>query len=300
MSKFLFIAVITVLVCPCVVAAQTKPPRALWVWDSSPLLRDARERESFLDFCERHDIGFVWVQIATHAVQADRSLDGATEWKALLADVHRRGMKLHALDGDPQYTLRARHETVLSMVDAVIAYNASALPAERFDGIHLDIEPYLLRAWSDQSARKQLLADYLDLNDRVVSRSHANGLAYGVDVPFWWPSIGDATDHLLRTVDIVGIMDYRTVADGPDGIIAHALDTIERADRIDKARVFVGVETVGLSDSVPSKVTFAGKSLAQMNGELGATEAALVDRRSYAGIAIHFYTTFRQIAESPY
>jgi hypothetical protein len=41
----------------------------------------------------------------------------------------------------------------------------------------------------------------------------------------------------------------------PDGIIAHALDTIERADRIGKARDFVGVETSGVSEGVPSKVT---------------------------------------------
>jgi hypothetical protein len=36
-----------------------------------------------------------------------------------------------------------------------------------------------------------------------------------------------------------------------------------------------------------------------MNAELSAAEAALVHRHSYAGIAIHFYATFRQIADAP-
>jgi hypothetical protein len=281
--------------------ATATPPRALWVWDSAPLLHDVDARHDFLDFCERHRIGIVWAQILTVGTGADRRVGGGAEWKALLADVHRRGMTLHALDGDPHYAVRAQHDTVLSVVDAVVAFNARTDDTERFDGVHFDIEPYLLPEWGDPRLREPLLADYLDVNQAAAARARAAGLAYGVDIPFWWPE----TDGLLDIADNVGIMDYRNVASGPDGIIEHAIHTLERADQVSpKTRVFVGVETDvdrGADGVVAterrSKITFAGRSVRDMNAELAASETALATRHSYAGIAIHHYVSFRRLAE---
>ena len=54
-------------------------------------------------------------------------------------------MSVHALDGDPHYALRDQHAVPLSIVNAVVAYKAAAAANERFDGIHFDNEPYLLR-----------------------------------------------------------------------------------------------------------------------------------------------------------
>ncbi|HKC55974.1 MAG TPA: hypothetical protein VKC35_07600 [Vicinamibacterales bacterium] len=297
MTRLLWAAMFAVL-SSLTPAAHPTPPRALWVWDPSPLLDDVRERGVFLDFYERHRIGTVWAQISTGGTGAQRRLDRAAEWRVLLAEVHRRGMTLHALDGDPQYALRAQHDVALSMIDAVSAYNAAVPPLERFDGMHFDNEPYLLPEWMEPAARARLLADYLDLNERAAARSHAAGLAYGVDIPFWWRS-ADPTDRLLDIADNVGIMDYRNQAGGPDGIVAHAVDTLERTDQIAKARVFVGVETGGAAAGTPSKVTFAGTSIRDMNAELDTAEKALAGHRSYAGIAIHDYPAFRHLAESP-
>ena len=213
--------------------AQTAPPRAMWLWDPAPLLDDAAARRDFFAFCERHRIGIVWAQIATRANVDRRQLDRASDWKALIADAHRRDMKVHALDGDPHYVLRDQHALVLSTLDAVAAYNTAAAANERFDGVHFDNEPYVLLDWRDPRLRERLLEDYLDLNARAAAAARAAGLAYGVDIPFWWGSIDEVTgeptgivsfrgtrqaasDHLLAIVDNLGIMDYRTTAAGPD------------------------------------------------------------------------------------
>ena len=219
-------------------AAQT-PPRAMWLWDSSPLLADAGARRDFFAFCERQRIGIVWAQIATSAGGNGRQVDRAADWKAFVAEAHRRDMKLHALDGDPHYALRDQHTAALAIVKAVVAYNATAAPNERFDGIHFDIEPHVLLDWRVPPLRERLLEAYLELNARAAAVAHDAGLAYGVDVPFWWP----ATSHLLGFVDNVGIMDYRTTATGPDGIIANATGTLQEAERLARPRVHVGVET---------------------------------------------------------
>jgi hypothetical protein len=60
---------------------------------------------------------------------------------------------VHALDGDPEFTRAAQHGTVLSIVNAVVAYNASVAPAARFDGVQLDIEPQALPERSAKACR---------------------------------------------------------------------------------------------------------------------------------------------------
>jgi hypothetical protein len=292
-------------------------PRALWVWDTAPLLADAHAREAFLAFCDEREIGAVALQVRSVSADGRRRIEDADRWAALLADLHRRGIRAHALDGDPHYALRAGHDTVLSIVDAVVAYNdAAADRAHRFDGVHLDVEPHLLPDWSVPGRRESLLAEYLDVIERAATRARAAGLVYGVDIPFWWgkpdvttgEAIGNTTfrgsrkpasEHVLAIADYVFIMNYRREATGQDGIIAHALDTLRAADEIGGVRVVVGVETEEVSDGVPAKATFDGMSLDEMNAELDETEDALSRFESYDGIAIHRYTTFRRIERSP-
>lgn len=330
-------------------------------------------------------------------------LDRADAWKALLAGVHRHDMRLHALDGDPHYALPARHAAFLSVVDAVIAFNAATPPGERFDGVHFDVEPHQLLEWSEPTTRETLFADFLDVNARAAARARSAGLAYGVDVPFWFPAI----PRLLLSIDNLGIMDYRTVAAGPDGIIEHAIDAIEQADSLARTRVFVGVETsvhtgkfvfltgvpraalrdaivshsavaallderhalviddgdivhIGIrkapdaadvlgeiaaafslapapaqgevpasiqaafrreggwshlkprvirrgetsfagmvaTERMPPTVTFADKSFNDLRAQLAASEVALAGHRSFAGMAIHHYVSFRQLANA--
>src|SRR5262245_17073157 len=204
-----------------VTTQEVTPRRGLWVWDS--VLHDAKEQHAFLDFCQRHHIAVVWMQVKTLGTGKDRRLDSAVDWEGLVAAAHRQGMKVAALDGDPHYVLPAQHEIVLSIVDAVVAYNASARPSERFDGIHLDIEPHVLPEWKDRTRREQLLTAYLDVTATAVARARVGGVPYAVDVPYWWSvavsETGEpastttfrgvrqsATDHLLEIVDIIGIM----------------------------------------------------------------------------------------------
>ena len=306
------------LLTPFLAAAdpQTKPDRGLWVWETAPLLREAGERQTFFEFCEAHGISIVAMQIATHGKGADRKLDARAEWTALITEAHRRRMRVHALDGDPKFARAAQHGTVLSIVNAVVAYNASVAPAARFDGMHLDIEPQALPEWKDPNTREPLLAEFLEINQGAAARARAAGLLYGVDIPFWWHVPDDVTgeplgivtfhgerklvtEHLLGFVDNIGIMAYRNVAAGPDGIITLALDTIQRVERTRNVRVFVGIETEKVREGVPATITFAGKTLRDMRKEISAAEATFARYSSFLGIAIHRYGSLREMPNEP-
>jgi len=289
----------------------------MWVWESAPIIRDASEQRAFFEFCQKHGVNVVAMQIATRGTGPDRQLAERAAWTAFLTEAHRRRMRVHALDGDPEYAHASQHATLLSIVNAVVAYNASVVPAARFDGVHLDIEPYLLPAWKNPATREPLLVEYLELNHEAAARVHAAGLLYGVDIPFWWHASDEvlggepvsmvrfrgerklALEHLLGFVDNIGIMAYRNVAAGADGIISLALDTIQRVERTRTVRAFVGIETEKVGAGVPSKVTFAGKTMRDMREEIRAAETVLARYSSFLGIAVHRYGTVRYMAKEP-
>lgn len=288
---------------------QTPTSRALWVWDSAPLLRDPSARRRFLEFCQARGINIAWVQVTRSA--AGNRLQHEDSWHDLLRDAHRGGVKIHALDGDPAYVLRERHYVILTLVDTIIRFNREAPPGQRFDGIHLDNEPYLLDGWQLPVIREGLLTAYLELNALVQRAVRAEGgLEYGVDIPFWWQyrddqtgaAIGDVTFagvrkaasfHILDLVDNVGIMDYRNVAGGDDGIIAHARALLEYGNGT-KANIFVGVETSPVVRVELPKLTFAGRSNAEMDDEVTLAHTAFTAYKSYAGFAIHHYVPYRE------
>jgi hypothetical protein len=290
-------------------AAQARPSRALWVWDSTALVQDAAARQDFLEFCRTGNIDIAWVQVA-RAIGGNRLLH-ESGWRSLLREAHLAGIKIHALDGDPEWVLRERHGLVLALVDTIIRFNRDAPVTERFDGIHLDNEPYLLPGWQLPDYRERLLADYLQLNATVQQLVRAEGgLEYGVDIPFWWNyrdeqtggAIGDVTFagtrkaasfHILDLVDNVGVMAYRNVAAGTDGIVAHAKDLLTYANGTN-AKVLVAVETSPVERVEMPKLTFDGRSNAQMEAELAVAHEAFSGHRSYAGFAIHHYEPYRR------
>ncbi len=206
------------------------------------------------------------MQITTIPTSDGRRIVHSEGWRVFLGAAHRSGLKVHALDGDPRYALRSSQALALAVVDAVVAYNQPAPADERFDGVHFDNEPYLLLEWQDPSSRERLLESFLDLNARALGKAHAAGIEYGIDIPFWWQARDDETGdvigavtfrgvrkaasfHCLDLLDNVGIMDYRNVSAGRDGIIAHARDLLEYADRVSRAKVYVGVETSSSADA---------------------------------------------------
>ena len=181
------------------------------------------------------------------------------EIRSFLKEAHRRDIQVHALDGYPEFALRENHAVPLAVVDEIARFNSQGEKEERFDGVHLDNEPYLILAWQDPARRERILHDFLSLNVECQRRARAAGLEYGIDIPFWWNAFsadGEASGtvtfrgerkpasfHCIDLLDNVGIMNYRDAADGADGMIAHGRDLLRYADSVNKADIFMGIET---------------------------------------------------------
>ena len=259
-------------------------PGGMWVWTTRALLAEPDSADALVRFVAQHRIERVFLQLPP--AEGERAAAGFVPFDGrrlgpLVGALHDAGAAVYALDGDPAYALPANHAGVLRTTERLIAYNRAAAPRERFFGVRYDVEPYLAPGFQGPR-RQEILDGYVGLVAAVAAAAHAGGLRVGVDVPFWL----DAPDeergrrlsavldgrrapvltHLLSSVDDIAIMDYRTRAEGPDGVVAHAWDELDAA-RAAGVGVLVGLETEALADE--ELFTFAGAGRSGLPPERG-------------------------------
>lgn len=309
LSRFIAPFILTILLVGLSAQATAAAPRAVWVWedDTFQLLdRDADWNETFA-FLARRNLTTVYLY-ADEFRGRNIVRDEPEKYRRLITALHDRGCRVYALLGSaylktPEYILPKRRAAAVRMFENVLRYNAGSVAGERFDGINIDIEPYLLDDW--KANRILRATQYLDLAAEFMRLKHKAGatLAVGPAMPFWFDGIDDIvwkgkpqrlSDHVQDIYDYVAIMDYRNFARGSDGIIAHAMDELDHADREGKT-VVIGVETL-LTE--PRKVTFYGMGLATMEEQLGIVESEFASRPSFAGFAIHHLGSYRKMDDS--
>jgi len=235
----------------------------MWVWNTAEILSDHGERARFLDFVEGHGIDRVFLYIP--AAEGERPEAGFIPFDGdalapLLGDLRARGALTYALDGDPSYVLEENRDGILRTVRRVAQHNRSHPPEQGFYGVRYDIEPYLLPGFQGPR-RAEILSAFASTLQAISRRARESGLAVGFDVPFWLDGFDEETGErfevevgdqrypimwtVLQASDDIGIMAYRTRADGPDGVLAQVEGEIAHSSR---GSVFIGVETTRLND----------------------------------------------------
>ncbi len=286
---------------------------ALWVWSTAEILADADRAKALLAFCSRHEITDLFCQVPYRYDQGAVDLFLAEQQAAFNAAASRRGIAIHALDGSPEYVLPENHLRMTRLLDAIGSWNATVAPNERYSGIHLDNEPYVLPEWRIDSDRQRLIDNYIRLNQELGPRAQALGLEFGVDIPFWWDKRDETgsplywftsaggrqpmLDVLFSVVQNVGIMSYRDRVTGPNGIVAQCLDEFELGKRFG-VDVFAAVE-LGTGADVEASTTLGAYSKKYCRMQLETLRQVLSCTTGCAGIAIHYYEPYAELDSSP-
>jgi hypothetical protein len=283
--------------------------RAMWVYETSQILGSDTARAELLEFCQPRRITDLFLQ--AHFVKKDDQFEiaDAAAMHAFLREANQRGVRVHALAGDPVQTLRQNHDRVLARVNAFAAFNEGGARDERFAGLHLDVEPHALPQWKGASDAEKcdLLTQFVELNAKVAERLHAHApdALYGADITFWFNKTqddgspvfpvtfrgvtADSTTHLLGFVDNLGVMSYRRSAEGKNGTIAIVERSIAAADHA-KGRIFVGVKMAHIG---PANESYFGQTEEQISADLSKIDRAYSGHRGYAGIAYFMYSAFK-------
>jgi hypothetical protein len=247
--------------------------RAMWLWGADPAAE-------VIAWAVRQNISEIFVYVAP-SVLTDGGL-------ARLQDLKQRAVarriKLRALGGEAGWV--TDQATALAWQRAVVSTGL-------FDGIHLDVEPYLVDGWTTDLQATETA--YLKLLDRLRA---ASTLPLEADVPFWFGqyTVGrkNLADEVLRRVNAVTVMSYRDTAAGPNSMLAVSQDWLARGKAAGK-RVRLAAETGPLSDCL--HCTFHEEGTAAMILELAKVDAATRQTAAFAGIAVHHYGAWRTLPD---
>jgi hypothetical protein len=114
-----------------VAAAEDAPIHGMWVWKSASVLAAPGAAEALRDFCRSQGVNEVYLAVPA---------DGAAALAYPIALLHRAHIRVEALLSSTNANERGKHrQKLLNHVRAIVEFNRGH--TERFDGIHLDIEP---------------------------------------------------------------------------------------------------------------------------------------------------------------
>ncbi|MFE6076912.1 Ig-like domain-containing protein [Paenibacillus sp. NPDC057886] len=295
--------------------------RAMWIWEpeSYKLLLNPGSRQVLESFItDTQTFGQTPVQTLYLAVGGYAGYDALeaqeVELRSFVSWAHSKNLQVHALIAGgttPAYmgAYAKYHHHAVQEMEQVINYNLAAGDTEKFDGINVDIEPYISPDFKDPSHFLQ--KEYLDGLQKMIGRRDTAGirLPFGPAVPKWYDTSDQAanivwngsskwlSEHVQDISDYISIMDYRDTADGSAGIIAGAAGELAYADQIGKPNsVVIGVETLDIANSGdPETITFWEEGRIHMEAELDKVYAAYGQSSAFGGIAVHHYDSYRAL-----
>jgi hypothetical protein len=119
-------------------SAQTSTTliHGLWVWKSPTVLAAPHAAESLRDFCKSQGINEVYVSISARTEDAEEG-----QLVHLITELHRSNIRVEALLDSADADEPGKHrDSLVQKVQLIVQYNQKHR-ADRFDGIHLDVEP---------------------------------------------------------------------------------------------------------------------------------------------------------------
>lgn len=255
-------AVVAVLA-PSPASASVTAPRAMWVWDRPG-------PAALVDFAVAQGVGELFVSVGR---QPD------LPWLTTMRrEADRAGLRIQALGSATEWIDRP--------ADA-LAWQQRVLDTGLFDGVHLDVEPWLHPDWATD--RTAVAGRYLTLLEQMSAASAATVEA---DIAFWLNEVATPTGEpldraVMARVDAVTVMSYRDTATGPDSITDVGSAALASAEATG-IPVRLAVETNDLgSGTVAAKQTFFGQRRSAMTSVLAAVDQAVGSSPVYAGIAVH-------------
>ncbi|OOC60714.1 hypothetical protein [Paenibacillus ihbetae] len=252
--------------------------KATWLWDAS-LIRS--EPEEIVTFSVNHGITTIFLQIQQD-VQEE-------EYRRFISAASREGIQVHALDGHPEWAYENGRKEGLKLLSWLEAYNRAASPEERFQGVQLDVEPYVLKRWDREQA--QVVKEWSANMEAWVQEAERIALPLSAAVPFWLDSVpgpegnpdGSFSRWMIKRTDSIAIMAYR---DSGEQMYELSKEELKQADELGKS-VWIGMELAHTDEG--EHLTFYAKSRGEMEDEAERAASLGSEHPSFAGIAVHHY-----------
>ena len=266
--------------------------RFSWVWKYDPV-NSPKIRRELLAFAKSTALKTLFVYLGEGPITKtpQEYQDRLAEF---LKEAHASGVKIEALQGNPLWTLKSNHSLAINWVTGYLDFNKKRPPAEKIDGVSLDIEPYLTSEW-ETGNREKLKTEFIDLVShlrRMIDAERGDApFQLGLAIPVFYKREAEFEEALLKQIDYAALMDYY---DAAVDIIENARFHIDLANRLGK-KIVIGVETQDLVQMGQGKRrnTFFEEGWTEMEQELKKVANAFIKEPSFGGLAIHAYDSYR-------
>ncbi len=226
----------------------------------------------------------------------------AAQFQSFLTIAHQSDIKVEALTGTFEWVnsdplLQEGKDTC----DAILDFNkAGATAAERFDGIHLDVEH---DRWDENNRWSRFLELLTHCRNAIdIYNQTYDPIILNADIPphflTGFQNSGEIMSNwdVMLQLDKLTLMDYRDFADvrwdgRTDGILPRATGFIEDGNALGKPLI-IGLE---LTPNSYNHVTFNEECVAYMEQELDTVAGALSSSWSFQGFALHDYAAWKHL-----
>ncbi|MFC5402221.1 hypothetical protein [Cohnella soli] len=264
---------------------QNETKLSTWLWDASKIV-DSPDKV-IEDLADRH-VKFLLLQI-------DFSVD-VEYYRKFIGKATFNGIKVEALDGAPQWVTDGGEELQQNMLDWLVRYQNTSVSKERFQGVHLDVEPYENEHYEEHM--DEYIGNYQLMIEKFKMQTSKLKLEFGIDIPFWFYGVkydnqygsGNLAEWLCHYVKKMTIMAYRDSVEGENGIISVAAAEMKLFEKY-KVRGTIAVETGKVADAYQF-ITFYGKGKEVMNRQLQRLYEYHRKHSAFDGIAIHYYDSW--------
>ena len=256
--------------------AAAADDQATWLWNPWMIVNN---EAGTLAFLESKQLNKVYVQI-------DRDIP-VKVYRSFIEKAAAKGMSIYALDGAPDWVAPKGYTSQNQLMNWLGQYQNGSTAAQKFAGVHLDVEPYLYSGWTSNQAAT--IKSYQALLQRAKTSTTSLNLPLEVDMPFWFDEIrykntygaGLLAEWVIANTDSVTIMAYR---DDSSFIIDVVKNEIAMAGKNGKA-IVVGVETGETSEG--DNISFFEEGESAMQQELSAVQAYYMNTPGFNGTAVH-------------
>jgi hypothetical protein len=148
----------------------------LWVWKGASITDAAQGAEQLRDFCQSAGVTEVYISVSEKG-----DMSGIQHFAHLIGALHRANVGVEALLSSEDADEPGKHrDELLDHVRTVLRFNQDH-PKERFDGIHLDIEPQQ-RPENKGEGNLKFLPDLADTYKQVRGLAEPAGLTVNADI----------------------------------------------------------------------------------------------------------------------
>jgi hypothetical protein len=262
--------------------AAESPVHALWVWKGPSVVEAPGGSEKLLDFCRANGINEIYISVSEHG-----DMSGLGHFSHLLDLLHRSNIRVEALLSSENADEGGKHlDKLLDHVRAIVGFN-QVHERNRFDGIHLDIEPQQ-RPENKGSGNLRFLPGLVDAYTAVRAVAEPASLTVNADIQNKLLK-GDLAQRrmLLTSTPRLTLMMYELSSPNDGETVAQKIEKLQAA-----SRKFLDMAYQGLSDPHLAKMIIGLRN--PDYGELTPQMLETLDEANrtsphYAGWARHSY-----------